>query len=586
MKKNILGLLLICCMGLFASCSDDDNTSGVDAGQMRVSAVLPASITTGGAEDIAGHKLRCILELWTKGEGAKLAYRNEVAVEPSAETTNLPFDLAVDAGTYDCLMWVDYIDASATATSRAEAGTVGYADKYYDTSDLRNITIKDINSLINNEAADALYYSGEVSKNSGEALVLEPEMVRPFAKVSVLEKNLREFKLLWALSASYDAASMFDVSTGKVVDGETTTAQISIPEFDSEATPDGTLFSAYIFANEESEDMGEIKLNFTTKQGQQNVTVPAGLVPLLRNQHVKVSGNMMAESPIEDTEFDIVFDIDVEDWESANSTITARPVKAKVGDFFYKDGTYSSSYIKNENNPCIGIVFAVAHGDGKAADDKVENYVASDGTKKLKEVHGWVIALKDVIDQQTKLAPSANSSLLNFEVAELPASGLGDGKADILGFKNTEVFKNERLTLSDYPIAQAIINYEATSETKAPANTSGWYWGAVKQYLTLAEEYAKVTVENKAVTNVETLSVGKSLQVLIDAGLAVRFTNAESADKDQFYWSSSIEKTVAKDMGKMYRVGLSIAIPSGYNYGQTAAWNVGNARYVRPILTF
>ena len=50
---------------------------------------------------------------------------------------------------------------------------------------------------------------------------------------------------------------------------------------------------------------------------------------MLRNQHVKVSGNMMKESPIEDTEFDIVFDIDVEDWESANSDITTRPLAAK-----------------------------------------------------------------------------------------------------------------------------------------------------------------------------------------------------------------------------------------------------------------
>ncbi len=577
MKKNILGLLFLCFVPLLVSCSDDDNTSGVDAGQMRVSAVLPTSITTGGAEDIAGHKLRCILELWTKGEGAKLAYRNEVAVEPSAEATNLPFDLAVDAGTYDCLMWVDYIDASAAATSRAEAGTVGYADKYYDTSDLRNITIKDMNGLINNDAADALYYSGEVSKKSGEALVLEPEMVRPFTKVSVLEKNLREFNLLWRLSVSYDAATKFDVSTGKVVDGETATADFTVPEFDAEATPDGTLFSAYIFANEENLDMGEIHLTFTTKQGVQNVTVPANLVPLLRNQHIKVSGNMMAESPIEDTEYDIVFDIDVEEWESAVSDIIARPVKAKVGDFFYKDGTYSSSYIKDENNPCIGIVFAVANDGGKASGDKVENYVPNGEVKsKLEEVRGWVIALKDVTGGRVKIAPATGTSEA-FDITRLPASGLGDGKTDISGFKNTEVFKTGGLTLSNYPIAEAVIGYEAASETQAPGNTSGWYWGAVGQYLTLAGEYAKVTVAGGAVTDVEMLSVGNSLKVLIDAGLAEKF----SLDGEQFYWSSSIDK--GKDSGKMYRVGLSIA---GKNYGQTAAWRINDGRHARPILTF
>ena len=188
MKKNFLGLILFCCMGLFISCSDDDNTSGGDANQMRVSAILPASLAA-GQSDIAGHKLRCILELWTKGEGAKLAYHGEVAIEPTTETTKLPLDATIDAGTYDCLMWVDYIDAGSTVSTRAEDGISRYADKYYDTSDLRNITVKDMNSLINNEACDAFYYSGEVQKNNGEALLLEPEMVRPFAKVSVLEKN-------------------------------------------------------------------------------------------------------------------------------------------------------------------------------------------------------------------------------------------------------------------------------------------------------------------------------------------------------------------------------------------------------------
>ena len=97
MKKNLLGLILFCCMGLFVSCSDDDNASGVDAGQIHISAILPESITDGQTE-IAGHKLRCILELWTKGESAKLAYRSEVAVDP-AETRKLSMDLTVDAGT-------------------------------------------------------------------------------------------------------------------------------------------------------------------------------------------------------------------------------------------------------------------------------------------------------------------------------------------------------------------------------------------------------------------------------------------------------------------------------------------------------
>lgn len=578
MKKNFLGLILFCCMGLFISCSDDDNTSGGDANQMRVSAILPASLAA-EQSDIAGHKLRCILELWTKGEGAKLAYHGEVAIEPTTETTKLPLDATIDAGTYDCLMWVDYIDAGSTASTRAEDGISRYADKYYDTSDLRNITVKDMNSLINNEACDAFYYSGEVQKNNGEALLLEPEMVRPFAKVSVLEKNLREFNLLWGLSASYEAATKFDVSTGKIAE-ETVTVHHVVSDFNPETTPDGTLFSTYVLADGEDRNMGEIHMSFTTKQGVQNVTVPADLVPVIRNQHIKVSGNMMRESPIEDTEFDITYDINVDDWIAGTVDISTRPIKAKVGDFFYADGTYSSSYIANANNPCIGIVFAVAHDGGKASADKAENYVANDGTRKLQEVHGWVVAVKEA-DELLQVKPAPKEITDNqyeevfSDILQLPASGLGQGATDIKGFKNTEAFKKEGISLEDYPVAKAIIAYENAPSTKAPSGTSGWYWGAVDQYVTLAKAYAEVVAANKVVQSWEYLAVGESLKKLADTGTGVLFGGKNQA----FYWSSSLDAAT----GKIFRVAISTA---AYNHSQCAGWKMNDPRHYRPILTF
>ncbi|WP_154656054.1 DUF6562 domain-containing protein [Bacteroides gallinarum] len=574
MKKNFLGLILFFCMSLFVSCSDDDNTSGGDVGRMYVSAVLPASIAT-GQPDIAGHKLRCILELRTKGENAETVCHSEVVAEPVAEPAKLSLDIAVDAGSYDCLMWVDYIDADAAVATRTEGGTSRYADKYYDTSDLRNITVKDMNSLIDNEACDAFYYSGEIQKKDGEALVLEPELLRPFTKISVLEKNLREFNLLWGLTVSYEAAAKFDAGSGRVIE-DAVAVNYAVSDFNPEMTPDGTLFSTYVFADGEDRNMGEIHLSFTTKQGVQHVIVPAGLIPVIRNQHIKVSGNMMAESPIEDTEFDITYDIDVDDWVSGSVEIATRPLKAKVGDFFYADGTYSSSYIEDSGNSCIGIVFAVAHDDGKASGDRAENYLAANGVQKLQEVNGWVIALKDIVDGNTRIAPAKVEAL---DVNGEPGSRLNDGKTDIRGFGNTEAFKSESIVLPDYPIAQAIISYEEAEATKAPANTSGWYWGAVKQYLVLAEEYAEVKVENGVVTDVELLAVGKSMQTLIDAGVAEAF----SLDGEQFYWSSSVEKTKAADIGKLYRVGLST---SAKNYGQTAAWKTNDGRHARAVLTF
>lgn len=460
MKKNLLGLLLFSYMGLLVSCSDDDNNnnSGLDAGQIHVSATLPESIAA-GQPAITGHKLRCVLELWTQGERAKLAYRSETAVEPAADGANkVSIDLTADAGTYDCLMWADYIDAAASAD-----GASRYADKYYDTSDLKNITVKDMNNLINNDACDAFFYSGEVQKRDGEAFVLETELVRPFTKVSVLEKNLREFNLLQSLVTSYNAPVAFNVSTGKIL-GNSETVNHSVAVFDPTAAPDGTLFSAYVFANEESAYMDEIHLTFTNKHGTQNVTVPSDLVPLSRDRHVKVSGNMMSESPEDDTQFDIIFDIDVVDWETGNTEITSVPISVKVGDFIYKDGTYGQKYTED----AIGIVFALNEGVTDAS-DYGEAFAG-------KEIAGYAMGLESTnriylggdkgaaFTDGTDLATMADTEAYNADYTKLSYSGFEYTKAFDAVFGAT----TESKLFNQYKSLQEKYAHSA-------ANLSSWY---------------------------------------------------------------------------------------------------------------
>lgn len=460
MKKNLLGLLLFSCMGLLVSCSDDDNnnTSGLDAGQIHISATLPEGIAA-GQPAITGHKLRCILELWTKGEGTGLAYRSETAVEPAADGVNkVSIDLTADAGAYDCLMWADYIDVDAAADGAR------YADKYYDTSDLKNITVKEMNSLIDNDACDAFFYSGEVRKRAGEAFVLETELVRPFTKVSVLEKNLREFNLLQVLAASYEAPAAFNVGTGKASD-ELETVNHSVAAFNPVAMPDGTLFSTYIFANEESAYMDEIHLTFTNKYGTQHVTVPSDLVPLSRNRHVKVSGNMMSESPEDDTQFDIVFDIDIDDWETGNTEIASVPIAVKVGDFIYKDGTYGQAY----NEDAIGIVFALNEGVTDAS-DYGEAFAG-------KEIAGYAMALESTdriyigIDGKitdftdgTDITKLEDTEAYNADYTKLSYSGFEYSKAFDAVFENCA----ESKLFNQYKNLQEKYAHSA-------ANFSGWY---------------------------------------------------------------------------------------------------------------
>lgn len=557
MKKHFLGLLITFCMGLFvASCSEDDNKKGgADAGQARISAILPGDFISTGVRAVSSHQLRCILEVWSKDAEAKLIYQEEVTVDPAVQAGSLPFDFALPAGSYNCLMWADYIDAGATT------------DKYYDTSDLKNVTVKEGVSLINNKACDAFFYSGEIEKKEGEALQQEMKLLRPFTKVSVLEKNLKEYKRLKGLTVSYEASMKFNVSTGKASE-ETATVNYAESNFNPEAAMNQTLFTAYFFTNEESRKLGEINLSFTTDLGVQDVVIPE-IIPLLRNQHIKVSGNMMAESPDPDNEFEISFDVEVEEWGTSDQEVVATDPKARVGDFFYADGSYASAYLKDEANPCIGVVFAVAHDGGTASGDQPENYVDNNGNQKLQKVHGWVIALKDVTSTgKEKIMPYTEGAALDLNT--LPGSALNAGKSDMKGFLNTEAFKNEGVNLEHYPIAKAIIN----GESSAPGNTSGWYWGALDQYMTLSKAYATVS------GGVEQLQeVGKSLQTLIDAGIADAF----SMDGEQFYFSSTTETEKAADIGKLYRVGL---LTSAKNYGQTAAWATNNPRHARAILTF
>lgn len=321
MKKYILGLIFFCCMGLMAtSCSEDDNISGYDVDEVRISAVFPNDISTGRGKTVDRHKLRCILELWTKGENAKMAHREEVALESAGGGTSLSFKFTVESGTYDCLMWADYIDVNAVATNNGNGSVFSYyADKYYDTSDLKNVTVKDVNSLINNEACDAFFYSGEIQKREDETFVQELNMLRPFTKVSFLEKNMKEFSLLEGLTVAYSTSVKFNVHTGKLL-GKNMDVNYVDTNFNPEMVADGTLFSAYFFTGEKGGKLGEVKLGFTTSLGIQEVVIPQ-IIPLLSNQHIKVSGNMMAETPDPDNEFEINFDIEVEEWETSNQDI-------------------------------------------------------------------------------------------------------------------------------------------------------------------------------------------------------------------------------------------------------------------------
>ena len=188
----------------------------------------------------------------------------------------------------------------------------------------------------------------------------------------------------------------------------------------------------------------------------------------------------------------------ITDWtvgSSLNGDATM-PVPAKKGDFFYSDGTYSSSL--NPDKTCIGIVFwtpANANPDPNAltpaslSDDKIMNTDFPDCT------HGLVVALNNAA--QTKWANGSTCDIFstfqntdNFSVANMSkyrpiASTIdaADGINYILGYQNTRIMKaykewndDPNLTMS---ILDALESYSAVNP--APKNTTGWYIPSLKE---------------------------------------------------------------------------------------------------------
>lgn len=301
MKKYNLCFWLMALVGLFASCSQDETDAlQVDNENNRVSltASLPddfAQIGTRALPTATDHQLRCILEVWTKDQTPTLKQRIE---KVGLTGDNVVFDFEIEEGTYNCLFWADFIATDAGNTN-ATFGSVNYThydDKYYTTNDATNglkavsILTSAYASAFNTDARDAFFGQYELKK---EAVAVTnpsiPALTRPFAKLTIKEKNSVNYGYCSGLTAVYDVPNTFNVSTGTVGN---TTVQVTCS---SKSTESLTLFSDYIFTDATS-TLGAIELSFSGSKTFQPVTIPAG-IPLKRNYKTNASGNLISEKP-------------------------------------------------------------------------------------------------------------------------------------------------------------------------------------------------------------------------------------------------------------------------------------------------
>lgn len=389
MKKYSFYLCLALLIGLFSSCSQDDSNTfpADDSNLVSFTANLPAdwapAAGTRAVPDApVDHKLRCVLEVWTRNT-SMLRVRKEQVVT-GTDNINFTFELR-DAGDYKALLWADYIDKSTTPSGALIAGMVidnHYQGKYYATDSNMGLqaVMPKVGANVSCELRDAFFGSGDFTKNALPLKNFSITLARPFAKLTIAEKDKANYDYCSEVVATYTVPNRFNVANG----GSSGTLHTDV-----HFTPDGSsvtvngqnayvLFSDYIFADADG-TMGDIELNYSSNAESGVVfkpfSIPAG-IPLKRNSVTQAAGAILIPETVPSSTVNM--DVAIDDSWISDDNYNLDP---KDGDYYYKDGTWSEKDRSTTSNPVIGVVFnnfkgycVVSLKEGKDLEWSTENH--------------------------------------------------------------------------------------------------------------------------------------------------------------------------------------------------------------------
>lgn len=486
MKKYHLYLWLLALVGLVTSCSQDDNADMLqttDSNTVRITASLPEDFAQIGTRALPtapdeSHQLRCIIEVWSRDATPVIKYREEKA---RLTGENLTFEFKIDDGTYDCLFWADFIRTDAESSEATLGGFTytHYSDRYYMTNTdggLKGIVVNTTMyaSAFNTDNRDAFFGHEELKKQPGQNKALAANLTRPFAKLTVKEKNAEAFALCKTLTATYTIPLKFNVLAGTTL-GTYNVSYNTAPA--GNGTGDLTLFSDYILtASAVRETLGDIKLTFTKQDDAekelQPVTIPTG-VPVQRNYKTNASGSLISAEPDATDKATVTVTMDAE-WATpgVEHNIASAP---KVGDYFYADGTWGTAYINNISNPCIGIVFEV-NADGKSG-----KIVSLDEANLKWSTVGKETGISNTLDGaanvtavQNWIASDANTD--SKTLADFPAFNWCINKND--GGRTWYLPAVEELKILAKNIENVNTALTTLNKTTLGTDYAGWYWSS------------------------------------------------------------------------------------------------------------
>lgn len=465
MKKYHLYLWIIALVGLITSCSQNETDAlqtATESNRVTLTASLPEDFAQIGTRALptapTGYTLRCILEVWNMEETPALKIRKEVCPAAGDTQIDFSFELAT-TGQHIAMLWADYISNKQELSTREIAGLTdveSYGNNYYITTNGLKAVEPSYSNPKDPEAWDAFFASIQFTKKEKALTLPTTALNRPLMKLTIAEKNAERFTSCNMVTAEFNRPSKFNVATGTVIE----TKSISINASDgwlnngTDITIGGqtckTLICLYMFADPADGTMDDIKLRFTASEEGKSlspVTIPAG-IPRKRNYCVNAAGNLIGESlsPTVNISVEINSGWKEPDVEYDND-------KAKVGDYYYSDGTWSPDAKTITGNPILGVVYKVnADGTGKVVSPT--------------EQTGLKWGPKDV----TTGATSTTS---------------GKENTDMIFTKVSE----GTYTLSDYPI------FNACKELRTSTGNNGWYIPILPEYSDLFKVAS--TINNK-----------------------------------------------------------------------------------------
>lgn len=482
MKKNFFYLAVTLFMALFASCSQEETPGapGSKSKLVSISAQLPTEgVKTRALPTANDHDLRCILEIWSTGNNPELMYRDE-KLDLDAVDGKISFEFALEPGDYKFLMWADFV---ATGAGQVNGH---YADKFYDTNDLKNITLKNASLLYNTDACDAFFAAQEFTKTE-DIESFDATLKRPFAKIIVSEKNKTNFEKCAKVSVSHKVPQGFNAEDGSV-STTLTPATLSEAAALGKGDTDLKLFSYYVFAAPADDALGEIKLTFKDASDVElrSTAIPAG-VSVIRNRCTQAKGHLVAEAT-NNGKVDVGFD---DEWTSNEEDIepTDPTLAMEVGDYYYSDGTWSA--VLNGEKTCIGIVYAVDAQNGEKASDYDGDYA---------RIKGYVMALESTT--RLEFCSKEMYGTIDFTGLELSQGG----------YKNTKaLFADSRYTQysNNFPVVKVFVDFKG--QALAPNSSSGWYIPSIEQLIDMTTSYFGEgdTKKDKFVTAVDAIGANQ-----------------------------------------------------------------------------